>query len=400
MEQVLISDIQVVLTKPHNHNLIALKLTTDKEGLYGVGCATYQQRPHAVKQMVEEYLKPLLVGRDVSNITDLWNMMMVNPYWRNGPVLNNAIAGVDMALWDIKGKQAGMPLYQLLGGKAKDCIDVYRHADGFTPQEVEKNVREFMAQGYRHVRCQMGLYGGKKAIPHINKVETHGAYFDQDAYMKSVIELFSHLRESIGYDVHLLHDIHERLAPIQAVQLVKDLEKYKPYFVEDPVQPDQSAWLDMMRAQCSTPIALGELFNNPMEWKDVIANRQIDFIRCHISQLGGITPAIKLAALCEIHGVRLAWHGPQDMTSIGHAVNLHINIACTNSAIQEWDAPNEATKEVFPGSVEAENGYLYPIERPGIGIDLDMEAAKKHPIKEEIQEWTQARLPSGVIQTP
>jgi len=400
MKPVIIRDIEIILTRPKEHNLIAVKITTDQDGLYGVGCASYQQRPLAVKTVVEEYMKPLLIGRDANNITDLWNMMMVNPYWRNGPVLNNAISGIDMALWDIKGKLAKMPLYQLLGGKAKDAIEVYRHADGLTVEEVEQNVRQFMAQGYRHIRCQMGLYGGKESVANPTVNPTHGDYFDPDAYMRSVVKLFKHLRSTIGYDVHLLHDVHERLSPIQSVGLIKELEQYKPYFIEDPLPPNQTEWLQMIRNQCATPIAIGELFNNPMEWKEIVSNRLLDYMRVHISQIGGITPAIKLAAFCEAHGVKLAWHGPPDITPIGHAVNLHLNIACSNSAIQEWDLPNDNLKAVFPGTIEPKSGYLYPIDEPGIGVDLNIALAKTFEIDYSVQEWTQARLPNGTIQTP
>jgi mannonate dehydratase len=399
MKPSIITDIEVVLTKPKDHNLMVVKVVT-KQGVFGLGCASFQQRPLAVKTVVEEYIKPLLIGRDANNINDLWNMMMVNAYWRNGPVLNNAISGIDMALWDIKGKLANMPLYQLLGGKSKDAIEVYRHADGRTPEEVEASVRAYMTEGYRHVRCQMGLYGGKEDIPNLNENPTHGAYYDQDAYMRSVITLFQHLRATLGYEVHLLHDVHERLSPIQAVGFVKEMEKFKPYFIEDPLPPHQTEWLEMIRNQCATPIAIGELFNNPAEWKTLVVKRQLDYMRVHISQIGGITPALKLANFCDAYGVKLAWHGPQDMSPVGHSVNLHINIACSNSAIQEWDAPNDNTRQAFPGTVEARNGYLYPVDLPGIGVDLNVEFARSFEIDRGVQEWTQSRTPNGTIHTP
>ncbi len=400
MTDIIIKDIQIFLSRPKEHNLIAVKVLTEVDGIYGVGCATFQQRPEAVRTVVEQYLKPLLIGKSANNINDLWNLMNVNAYWRNGPVLNNAIAGVDMALWDIKAKVANMPLYELLGGKAKDAIAVYRHADGGSLEEVTKCVKNYIDEGYKFIRCQMGLYGGKELVSHKTNNPTEGAYFDQYKYMDSVISLFDHLRKEIGYDIQLLHDIHERLTPIQAINLVKELEKFKPYFIEDPLPPNQTEWLQMIRNQCSTPIAIGELFNNPMEWKNIIINRQLDFIRVHISQIGGITPALKLIALCEAFGVQIAWHGPQDMTPIGHAVNLHLNIISTTSAVQEWDAPNEAILKSFPGTNIVDKGYLYPSDAIGIGVDIDVEEIKKHPHKIEIQEWTQSRLPMGTIQTP
>ena len=190
------------------------------------------------------------------------------------------------------------------------------------------------------------------------------------------------------------------MSPIQAVGFVKELEKFKPFFIEDPLPSNQTEWLSMMRNQSSTPIAIGELFNNPMDWKALVANRGLDFMRVHISQIGGITLALKLASFCDAYGVKLVSYGPQDMTPIDHSVNLHLNIACSNSAIQEWDAPNENTSNVFPGTVEARNGYLYPVDEVDIGVDLNLELAKTFDIDRGIQVWTQSRTPNGTIHTP
>ena len=415
MSNVKIRNIKAILTAPSGIDLVAVKVETTEPGLYGLGCATFTQRYAAVSTAVERYLCPILTGRSVDNIEDIWQTAMGSSYWRNGPVLNNAISGVDQALWDIKGKMAGMPVYELFGGKCREGVAVYRHADGDCPEQVEENVRRYMEEGYRYVRCQMGVYGGRMieyggGIANVNTspcaaiVKPNnapaGAYYNPYQYMKNTVQLFSHLRKTLGDDVQLLHDIHERLAPIDALRLAKELEPYHLFFLEDALPPEQLQWFRKIRCQSSTPIAMGELFNNPLEWRHLITEGLIDFIRVHLSQIGGLTPARKLAALCEAFGVRTAWHGPGDITPIGVAAQLHLDLAIPNFGIQEFAGFTEQDKEVFIGCPEVKNGYLYASEKPGFGIELDEKAAQKYPCKFRDHDWLFARLPDGTSVRP
>ena len=301
-----ISDIRVICTAPEGINLVVVKVETNQPGLYGLGCATFAYRHLTVQHLVEEYLKPLLVGRDVENIEELWQLMHQNGYWRNGPIENNAISGVDMALWDIKGKMANMPLYQLFGGKVREGIPVYRHVDGKDIEEICDNIQRFQEMGITHLRCQCGGYGGAPygQTPKTAPIGAHdGMYLDAKKYIRDTVKLFEQIRDRIGYDMQLVHDVHERIAPVDAIKLAKELEAFDLFFLEDPVPLEQTNWLRNMRQQTSIPIAEGELFNNPSEWKTLIAEQLIDFIRVHISQIGGITPARKLQFFAEQFGV-------------------------------------------------------------------------------------------------
>ena len=395
MSRLTIRDVRTILTAPSRSRLVVVKVETSEPGLYGLGCATFTQRPLAVKTAVDEYLRAFLIGKDPDRIEDIWQTTYQNSYWRNGPVLNNALSGVDMALWDIKGKRAGMPVYQLLGGKCREAAAVYRHADGRDPKEVEDRARAFLAEGDHYVRAQMGGYGGRGELPAAPEGALPGQYYHPRGYRLSVERLFDHLRSALGYEVELLHDVHERLAPVDAVDLVKALEPHKLFFLEDPLAPEDLDWFEMIRARTSTPIAMGELFNHPREWTPLIARRLIDFMRMHISQMGGITPARKVAAMGELHGVRTAWHGPGDVSPVGHAANLHLDLACPNFGVQEFSPFNEAAQEVFPGCPELRQGYLYPNDRPGLGIDVDEKKAAQHPCFEGPDEWTLTRRPDG-----
>ena len=394
-----IRDVKVITTQYGYwfgaQRLVIVKLITSEPDLYGLGCATFTQRFHAVVTTLEKHIKPFLIGRDVSKIEELWQMMMVSGYWRNGPVLNNAISGVDQALWDIKGKLANMPVYDLLGGKTREAAHVYTHADGKTPEEVTDNVKKFKEQGYRYIRVQMGGYGGKTST--ITKPDNapDGAYFDPRAYTRNMLRMIEHVRNEMGEELELLHDVHERLRPIDAVQFAKDVERFKLFFLEDALAPEDIEWFERIREQCATPLAMGELFNHPREWQPLIAGKLIDFIRMHVSQMGGITPARHVVSFANMYGIRTAWHGPADTSPVGHAANLHLDVWAPNFGVQEWCGFTDVMYDMFPGLPEVRNGYMYPNDKPGLGIDIDEKIAAKFPCEDFVEEWTQTRLPDG-----
>jgi mannonate dehydratase len=302
-----------------------------------------------------------------------------------------------------------MPVYQLLGGKCRRAVDTYRHASGTTFQAVEKQARGFIERGYRHVRVQVAIpgqatYGAGRAaadpkVPANRRTET----WEPAAYVRTVPRLFEHMRKALGDEVELLHDVHERVPPILAMKLAKDLEPYRPFFVEDPFSPEDVGYFERLRQQTCTPIAMGELFNNPNEWLSLITNRLIDFIRVHLSQVGGLTVARKLAALCEFFNVRSAWHGPGDVSPVGHAANVHLDLAIPNFGIQEAREFTQAEQDVFPGCPVLRDGYYHVTDRPGLGIDLNEKLAAKFPIRDDPSfdmRWGNVRRRDGTVVRP
>ena len=426
MSDLQIRDVRVILTEPDNIRLVIVKIETTEPELYGIGCATFTQRPTAVVSAVNDYLRPFLIGKNPADIEDIWQSSYVSSYWRNGPVLNNALSGVDQALWDIKGKLANMPVYDLFGGKARDAAAVYVHSTGDDLQEVEDRARAFIDQGFHYIRVQVATpgyatYGSRGAVaddslqtgPRVitdrvtkfdsNTIYAHpGGIFEPRPYIKSALGLFEHIRATIGWDIEILHDVHERIPPIMGVDLAKEVEQYKLFFLEDLFAPEDNDYFRMVRQQTSTPIAMGELYNSPHEIIPMVKDRLLDFMRVHISQIGGLTPARKLAALCEAFNVRPAWHGPGDTSPVGHAANLMLDLNTINFGIQEYAIFQERTQEVFPGCPEVRGGYMWPNGKPGLGIDVDEELAAKYPFKERAfgGAWDTVRRADGGVVRP
>ena len=430
-DNVTIRDIRVIMTEPDNIRLVIVKIETSEPGLYGVGCATFTQRPSTVKAAVDDFLRPFLIGKNVADIEDIWQSAYVSSYWRNGPVLNNALSGVDQALWDIKGKMAGMPVYDLLGGRAREAAPVYVHASGASKEETADRMAAYMEQGFHHIRIQVATrgyasYGSHGAsgdgsvvardvsegpIPvtswlrdyDSNQLYAHaGGVFEPKPYMRGALDLFEHIRDRFGYGVEILHDVHERIPPILGVWFAKEVEKYQLFFLEDLFSPEDNEYFRMVRQQCATPIAMGELWNSPHEIIPMIKDRLVDFLRMHMSQIGGITPGKKFAAMGELFSVRTAWHGPGDTSPVGHAANLMLDVNCYNFGIQEYSIPPERTLEMFPGFPEVRDGVMWPNGKPGLGIDIDEEMAAKFPHKKRAfgGAWDTVRRADGGMVKP
>ena len=399
-----IKDITVIECEPQGVRLTVVKITTDQDGLYGYGCATFTQRADLVKPAVEKYLKPFLLGKTTDRIEDIWQSCYDSSYWKNGPVLNNAISGIDQALWDIKGRQAGMPVYQLAGGKCREAADTYAHASGAEFEEVVENARKYMAQGWRHVRVQVGLpgmagYGSQRKEAGRPQALHDKPLFDPAAQFRRALKLLEVCRRELGDEVELLHDMHERLTPNLAVQFCKAAEPFRMFFLEDPLSPEDLGYFRQIRENCATPISMGELFNSPHEWQPLMTERLIDYIRVHVSEAGGFSPARKIAILAEQFGVKTAWHGPGDVSPVGHMANVTLDLVSYNFGIQEYSPFNERTQAIFQGCPEMRDGYLWVSEKPGWGIEIDEKEAAKAPFTQGGLNggWGEIRLPDGTV---
>ena len=386
-----ITEVRTIVTCP-GRNYVAVKILTDEPGLYGVGDATLNGRELAVATALTEHIAPLLIGRDPDRIEDIWQLLFRGTYWRGGPVLMTALAGIDCALWDIKGKRANLPVYSLLGGKTREGAWAYTHCGGRDPIEVEDSVRGALAKGFRHVRVQSSVPGASGTYGIGGASEASSATWgdggampsiedrwEPASYLRVVPKLFEHLRSALPEEVELLHDVHERLNPIQAARLAKELEQYRLFFLEDPLRPEHKESFRLVRNASTTPIAMGELFHTKYDCLPLITEQLIDFIRCDIGHIGGITEARKIAAIAEPFQVQTAWHGPGDIGPATHAANVHVDVSIPNFGVQEMVFFPDEVSEVFPGAPVYQGGRLWPNEAPGLGCDIDEEKAKKYP---------------------
>ncbi|HXJ87601.1 MAG TPA: D-mannonate dehydratase ManD [Candidatus Binatia bacterium] len=381
-----ITDAKVFVCSP-GRNFVTLKIFTD-EGIYGLGDATLNGRELAVASYLTDHVIPCLIGRDPAQTEDIWQYLYRGAYWRRGPVTMTAIAAVDTALWDIKGKALNTPVYNLLGGKSRTGVLVYGHANGRNIDETVDEVAKYKEQGYLAIRAQSGIPGlastygvakdkmfyepAEKGLPPENLWST-------EKYLLHVPKLFEALRLKFGDDLHLLHDVHHRLTPIEAARLGKSLEPYHLFWLEDAVAAELQEGFRLIRKHTTTPLAVGEVFNSIWDTHVLISEQLIDYIRMTVVHGGGLTHLKKIASLAEIYHVRTGSHGATDLSPVAMAAALHFDISISNFGIQEYMRHTRETDEVFPHAYSFHAGHLYPGDEAGLGVDYDENLGAKFP---------------------
>jgi mannonate dehydratase len=383
-----ITDAKVIVCSP-GRNFVTLKLITE-DGIYGLGDATLNGRELAVAAYLTEHVLPLLIGRDARRIEDLWHYLYKGAYWRRGPVTMSAIAAVDTALWDIKAKSLGVPLYQLLGGASRDSVLVYGHASGADIEDTVSAVADYLKLGYQAIRAQSGIPGlkstygvgrGKMYYEPAEKDTPLENLWSTERYLNFVPALFERLRKEFGPELHLLHDAHHRLTPIEAGRLGKSLEPYHLFWLEDPVPAELQASFRLIRQHTTTPLAVGEVFDTIHDCQQLIQEQLIDYIRTTVVHAGGITHLRKIAQLAELYHVRTGSHGATDLSPVCMAAALHFDLSIHNFGIQEYMRHTAETDQVFPHAYIFHNGTMHPGEKPGLGVDLDEALAAKYPYR-------------------
>jgi mannonate dehydratase len=381
-----ITDAKVIVCSP-GRNFVTLKITTE-DGLYGLGDATLNGRELAVASYLSDHVIPILIGRDARRIEDTWHYLYKGAYWRRGPVTMAAVSAVDTALWDIKGKALNVPVYQLLGGASRDAVLVYGHASGKDIDDTVAAVSEYAKLGYKAIRAQSGvpgldsIYGvgrGKMYYEPAVKDAPQEDAWSSELYLNFVPRLFERLRKEFGSDLHLLHDAHHRLTPIEAGRLGKELEPYHLFWLEDPTPAELQESFRLIRRHTTTPLAVGEVFNSIYDCQQLIQEQLIDYIRTAVVHAGGISHLRKIASLAEIYQVRTGCHGATDMSPVCTAAALHFDLSVPNFGIQEYMRHATETDRVFPHSYSFADGMMHPGDTPGLGVDIDEQLASKYP---------------------
>lgn len=385
-----ITDAKVFVGGP-GRNYVTLKLCTDA-GITGLGDATLNNRETLPAVYLRDYLIPNLLGKDPRNSEDLWQFFYRGAYFRRGPVAMAAFGAIDMALWDIKGKLAGLPLYQLLGGKSRDSAMLYAHATGQDLPELLDSVARYVALGYRAVRVQCGVPGlptpgygvgtatvGGDFMTDFSGVHPKVEIWDTERYLRFMPQALAHVRERFGPDLKILHDVHHRLLPREAAAFAKELEPLRLFWLEDPTPAEDQNALRLIRQHSTTPIAIGEVFNSVWDCHQLIQQELIDFIRVAVTYAGGITHVRRIVDLAALHHVRTGFHGAPSHSPISMAAQAHLNAWAPNFGIQEYLVLNTpACHALFPSNHRTQHGSFFVSDDPGLGVEFDEREATRY----------------------
>ena len=345
--------------------MMLVAIDTD-EGIHGLGEVGIRSRQQAVAGGLE-HLGALILGEDPTRVEHLWQLMFRSGFYPADRILSAAIAAIDVALWDIRGKALGVPVHHLLGGAVREFVPSYVHlGDDMAdrPRFLDR-CRSLVADGWQHLRF---------AVPHDDAV------LDDRRSMRAAIELFFQVREVVGDDVELILDVHTRLDPPEAVTLCREIEPARPYFVEDPIRSEHADAYRMLRARTGVPLAAGEQFGSKWEFARLVEHDLIDYARVDLAIAGGITEAKKIAAACETHYIKLATHNP--LGPVTAASSLHLNLACSNVGVQEHQAePDSVLADLFTARPTVVPGQVLRSDLPGLGVDIDREQARRYQAK-------------------
>ena len=403
MPRLKITDLKVIRTQVGNTHMCNVKIFTSEPGLYGIGDGNHAERVYIVSEIIEKFMKPAIVGRYCDEIEDIWQMAWVAPYWRGSVDANNAMSAIDSALWDIFGKRAGVPVCNFFGGKVRPTLPMFANVGGRSLQEQEDNARKAIAEGYKHLRvAAVGKSGAaadrasQATMPEGFRGQGNppgggglgskgfgerGPIYAQRPpeieYITNLVESIEHLRNTIGWHIDFLAEVDARLTPANGLVLSKALEPYRLFWLEETFGSEDIAWHEQLRQVSTTPIALGEVFVSQAEWVPLVSRRLMDFMRMHISACGGMSHARKVAMMCEFMGIKTAWHGPGNVSPVGHAVNMHIDLAAQNFGLGEGGPFGQELQDIFPGCPVRKGGLTIPNDLPGLGVDIDEKVALK-----------------------
>ncbi|MGH2354889.1 MAG: mandelate racemase/muconate lactonizing enzyme family protein [Chloroflexota bacterium] len=365
-----------------NRNVTLVQIVADG-GLDGWGDCGLSGKESPTAECVREF-RSWLVGQDPFRIEHVWQDLFRGSFWRGGPIILTAISAIDTALWDLKGKALGAPVYDLLGGLARHKVRVYRHVGPPISDDAKRRVDQLLAEGFTALRTSLGD----------RDYDAHGG-FDPQRAIESAVAEFRAFREHVGPQIDLCIDVHTRLGPIEAIELCNALEPYKPFFVEDAIRSENPEVFRLVRSKTKTRLATGEQLCGKWAFRALIAENLVDYLRVDLCHVGGITETRKIANWAEAYYVETALHCTNGHVS--DVASMHVDLAIPNCGIQEYSGASRPLPGLVEGGFTMEQGHLVPTGEPGLGLRVNVDALSNlQPLRQGSRpRW---RRPDGAVQ--